>query len=101
WTLQRLLVTTAQCVQVVGADTSSQQAKQRAAAVTLKAQGAFERNLEHITDGYTAAAVLASGAVPDSVKPKLRAKVRAGIVTRADGSRVLEVGKHVQRPDGN
>jgi hypothetical protein len=100
WTLQRLLVVTAQCTAMVRADTHDDRAKQRAAGVTIKASGAFERNVSHILDGYTAAAVLATGAVPVSLQPKLRALVRSAVVVRPDGSRVLTPAKGMQRPDG-
>lgn len=100
WTLQRLLVTTAQCVQMVRADQHDDRAKQRAASVTLKAQGAFERNLARIEDGYTAAAILASGAAPASAQPKLRKVVRDAVTTQADGSRVLVPKSSALRPDG-
>ena len=50
WTLQRLLVTTAECVRAVNASTVTPAAKQRATAVTLKASGAFERNQARVAD---------------------------------------------------
>jgi len=100
WTLQRLLVVTAECVQVVRQDAQTEQAKQRAQSVSLLASGAFERNLDRISDGYTAAAVLASGALPESLRPKLLAKVREAVKERPDGSRVLPVERHVVRFDG-
>lgn len=100
WHLQRLLVTTAQCTAMVRADGHDERAKQRAASATVRASGAFERNVAFIKDGYTAAAVLASGAVPVTLQPRLRALVRSAIATRPDGSRVLVPAKDVQRPDG-
>jgi len=100
WTLQRLLVTTAQGVQMVRANTVDEAAKQQAARATVRAEGAFERNLDRIADGYTAAAVLASGAVPSSLRSKLQAVVRKAITAQPNGARVLVPGAHVQRPDG-
>ncbi len=100
WTLQRLLVTTAECVRAVKASEKTPTAKQRATAVTVKASGAFERNAARVTDGYTAAAILSSGAVGDTLKEKLEALVLAGLETTADGAKYLKVEPGVQRPDG-
>jgi hypothetical protein len=99
WTLQRLLVTTGDCVRAVKASHDSQRAKQRMTAVTLKASGAFERNLGRINDPYTAAAALASGAITGSVAEKLKAAVLAGITSNAEGA-MLSVPAGVVRADG-
>ncbi len=100
WTLQRLLVATADCVSAVRLSTATPSARQRATAVTVKASGAFERNANRITDGYTAAAVLASGAVTGSVADTLRTLVGAHLKQADDGSRFLEVSPGVVRADG-
>lgn len=100
WTLQRLLVATADCVQVVQRSTTSPSARQRAAAVAVKASGAFERNAGRINDGYTAAAVLASGAVQGTVAEVLTKQVLEHLQTAADGSKYLEVSAGVVRADG-
>lgn len=102
WTLQRLLVATADCVQVVRRSTASAAARQRAAAVAVavKASGAFERNAGRINDGYTAAAVLASGAVQGTVAEALTKQVLEHLQTAADGSKYLEVSPGVVRADG-
>jgi hypothetical protein len=100
WTLQRLLVATAEGTRAVQAAQATPAARQRAQGVALRAQGAFERNLDHVDDGYTAAAILASGAVSGDLAERLRAKVRAGVVRREDGARALEVGEGVVRSDG-
>lgn len=100
WTLQRLLVTTADCVHAVRASTGTPQAKQRAMAVTVKAQGAFERNLKRVADGYTAAALLASGAIEGSVADELKKIVIDHLKTVDDGSKYLEVDQQVVRADG-
>ncbi len=101
WTLQRLMVTTADCVRAVKAAQATLAAKQRATAVALKASGAFERNLSRIDDGYTAAAVLASGAVSGQIAHRLAAKVLESIQPRDDGSKVLKVEPGVVRADGS
>lgn len=100
WTLQRLLVTTADCVRAVRAASDSQAAKNRAAAVAIRASGAFERYLDQVQDGYTAAAILASGSVTGAAAEKLRTVVRDGLKQRTDGTQVLGVDASVQRPDG-
>jgi hypothetical protein len=100
WTLQRLLVTTADCVHAVRASTATPQAKQRAMAVTVKAQGAFERNLKRVADGYTAAAMLASGALEGSVAKALKQLVLEHVKSVEDGSKYLEVDPGVVRADG-
>jgi hypothetical protein len=100
WTLQRLLVATAEGTRAVQAAAGTPAGRQRAAGVALRAQGAFERNLDHVEDGYTAAAILASGALTGDLAEKLRAKVRAGVVRRGEGARALEVGEGVVRADG-
>lgn len=101
WTLQRLLVATADCAQAVRAGAARSVAgKQRAAAFTTRAMGAFERNLSRVQDGYTAAAILASGGVTGSLQEALRAKVREALKTREDGSAYLPVETGVVRADG-
>jgi hypothetical protein len=101
WTLQRLLVATADCAQAVRAGaTRSAAGKQRAAAFTTRAMGAFERNLSRVQDGYTAAAILASGGVTGALQETLRAKVREALKTREDGSAYLPVETGVVRADG-
>lgn len=100
WTLQRLLVSTADCVRAVRRSSATPAARQRAAAVTVKASGAFERNLGRIDDGYTAAAVLASGAVQGTVAEGLTKLVLEHLKTAEDGSTYLEVAQGVMRADG-
>jgi hypothetical protein len=101
WTLQRLLVATADCAQAVRAgSTLSTAGKQRAAAFTTRAAGAFERNLSRVQDGYTAAAILASGVVTGSLQDTLRERVREALKPRADGAVSLPVDSGVVRADG-
>ncbi len=100
WTLQRLLVATAQGLGAVRAAQGTAVGRARASAATIKASGAFERNLGRISDAYTAAAVAASGAASGPVLEKLRAKVRESVKVEADGSRVLPVEEGTVRADG-
>jgi hypothetical protein len=101
WTLQRLLVTTAEAVRAVrSAAETSEAARRRATRVSLAAQGAFERNAGRVDDPYTAAAILASGAAPESLRAPLKKILLGGFEKRDDGTRVLVVPAHVRRPDG-
>ncbi|MBI3182598.1 MAG: hypothetical protein HYZ28_10725 [Myxococcales bacterium] len=101
WTLQRLLVATADCAKAVGAGKATEAARQRSTGFNLRASGAFERNAGRIDDGYTAAAILASGALKGSLAEELRAKVRAAIAAQQDGSKVLQADEGVVRADGS
>ena len=100
WTLQRLLVTTADCVRAARASTATPAAKQRATMVTLKAAGAFERHVGRIGDPYTAAALLASGAVTGSVAEGLKKQVKDALKASEDGAQYLPVPDGVVRADG-
>jgi hypothetical protein len=101
WTLQRLLIATADCVRAAKSGSNTTTGKQRAAAVSIKAAGAFERNLERTDDGYTAAAILASGAVDGSLADKLRELVKKAVKPDADGGAVLTLEEGLQRADGS
>ena len=61
---------------------------------------AFERYASQISDGYTAAALLASGGVKGALAETLRAQVIAALEVQPDGSRLLPVAEGVQRADG-
>jgi hypothetical protein len=100
WTLQRLLVTTADCVRAAKASPGSPAATQRATVTALKASGAFERNRGRVADAYTAAAMLASGALPASVADELRALVKGALKDAPDGAKFLPVDEGVVRSDG-
>ena len=100
WTLQRLLVTTSDCVRAARASTDSPAARQRATAVTLKASGAFERNAARVNDAYTAAAILASGAITGGLGDTLRKLVLEKLVESSDGGKYLPVDAGVVRADG-
>ncbi|WP_395845250.1 alpha-2-macroglobulin family protein [Cystobacter fuscus] len=100
WTLQRLLVATAECTRVVRAGMGTDAGSRRASAFGARAAGAFERSLSRIRDGYTAAAVLASGGVSGSVRDTLRGRVREALQRRPDGAAYLPVPAGVVRADG-
>ncbi|ATB36193.1 hypothetical protein CYFUS_001607 [Cystobacter fuscus] len=100
WTLQRLLVATAECTRVVRAGMGTDAGLRRASAFGARASGAFERALSRIRDGYTAAAVLASGGVSGSVRDTLRGRVREALQRRPDGAAYLPVPAGVVRADG-
>jgi alpha-2-macroglobulin family protein len=100
WTLQRLLVASADGVRAVLAAHESSAQKQRAERVRLLAEGAFERNLERVEDAYTAAAIAASGAVDGSIAERLRQKIRDKIAKTKDGGASLVPESGVTRADG-
>lgn len=100
WPLQRLLVATAGGVHAALADQTTAEARQRGERARLLASGAVERNLGRIEDGYTAAAILASGAVEGGVAERLRKTVRDQLRTLPDGSRALTLPPEVARADG-
>jgi hypothetical protein len=100
WTLQRLLVATADCTRAVNAAAGTPEGKRRAALFTVKATGALERNRAHVKDGYTAAALLASGAVTGSLKDDLRTQVRDAVKTREGGTAYLPVEQGVVDASG-
>jgi hypothetical protein len=100
WTLQRVLVTTAECVRAVRAAGGSPAARQRATRVGLRARGAFERNLARVEDPYTAAAILATGVLDGASRDQLRERVRKAIRQNQDGTRTVPVERGVLRADG-
>src|SRR5258706_5657889 len=100
WTLQRVLVATAEATRAVAASSQTLAEKQRAMAVAVKASGAFERNFNDAVDPYTAAAILASGATKGELADKLRKRILTGIKSTSDGAKYLAIGEGVVRPDG-
>lgn len=100
WTLQRLLVSTSECVRAARAAMETPQAKQRATAVTLKASGAFERNAARVNDAYTAASILASGAITGGAGDNFRKLILEKITDTGDGAKYLPVDSGVVRADG-
>ncbi|HEY4181258.1 MAG TPA: alpha-2-macroglobulin family protein [Kofleriaceae bacterium] len=101
WTLQRMLIATADAVRAVNTAVDTTEDRQRAQGVTLRAASAFERTAEQVTDGYTAAAILASGGASGALADTLRERVRTAIKPADDGSKYLEVGEGVVRADGS
>ncbi len=104
WSLQRLMVATADAVRAADAAASlddDPRRRQQVALLTLRASGAFERFAGQVDDPYTAASVLASGAAPMEQVPVLRQRVREAILTADDGSRYLPVAAGVSRADGS
>jgi len=101
WTLQRLLVTTAECTRAVRASARDDAGKIRARAVAVRASGAFERFAPEIKDGYTAAAVLSSGAVQGTLAERLRAVVKGALQQGEGGARYLPVERGIVRGDGS
>ncbi|HVV83512.1 MAG TPA: alpha-2-macroglobulin family protein [Kofleriaceae bacterium] len=100
WTLQRVLVTTAEATRAAATATATPADQQRARGVAIRASGVFERYDGQIDDAYTAAAILTSGAVSPAQADRLRARVREAITADADGARYLEAGDGVVRADG-
>jgi len=100
WTLQRLLVVTAEATRAAAADQATGAARQRTMQVQARAAGAFARTATQVTDGFTAAAILASHAVTGELADTLRKRVRSAIKTSDDGAAYLEVGEGVVRGDG-
>lgn len=100
WTLQRVLAITAEATRAVGTAHVTASERQRAMGVLARAQGAFDRNLEQVSDPYTAAAILAAGGGTSTNTEKLRERVRAAIKDSPDGSKYLDVPAGVVRGDG-
>jgi hypothetical protein len=94
-----VLVATAEATRAVAAAHDTTADRQRAMAVTVRAAGAFERNFDSILDGYTAAAILATGTLKGELADKLRAKVRDAITAADDGSKYLTVPEGIVRAD--
>jgi hypothetical protein len=101
WTLQRLLTVTAEATRAVASAQTTSAERQRALQVQARAAGAFARTVDQVSDGYTAAAILASGAVAGDLAETLRRRVRGAIKASDDGAKYLEVGDGVVRADGS
>ena len=106
WTLQRVLVATADATRAITAAQAAPGARtavadrQRAQQVQARAAGAFARTAAQVTDGYTAAAILASGAATGELAAALRKRVHGAIRAAADGAKYLDVADGVVRADG-
>jgi hypothetical protein len=100
WTLQRLLVVTAEATRAAAAGKATPAQRQHAMYIAARAAAAFARTADQVTDGFTAAAILASGAVAGELAETLRKRVRGAIKPSDDGAAYLEVGEGVVRGDG-
>ena len=100
WTLQRVLVASAEATRAVAAAKDNAADRQRAMGVAAKAGGAFERNIEHVDDGFTAAAILASGAVSSDTAVRLKKVIKDHVKDASDGAKYIDVGDGVVRADG-
>ncbi|MCP3102107.1 hypothetical protein LZ198_24875 [Myxococcus sp. K15C18031901] len=100
WSLQRVLVATADCARAVLAVSDLPDGKRRVALFSARALGAVERNRAHVTDGYTAAALLESGVVTGSLRDALRVQVREALQKREGGAVALPVAAGVQGANG-
>lgn len=100
WTLQRVLVATAEATRAVAASHITASERQRAMGVTARAQGLFDRTLDQVSDPYTAASILASGGATSANRDKLAERVKAAIETTPDGAKYLAVPDGVVRSDG-
>jgi hypothetical protein len=106
WTLQRVLAATADATRAITAAQAAPGAtpavadRQRAQQVQARAAGAFARTADQVTDGYTAAAILATGAVTGDLAAALRGRIQAAIRTADDGAKYLDVADGVVRADG-
>ncbi|MFO0724412.1 MAG: alpha-2-macroglobulin family protein [Myxococcota bacterium] len=101
WTLQRLLVTTAEGTAALQAAATTPAMKSRAAGAKIRASGVFERNAGRIEDPYTAAMVLVSGAVDAELKKTLQKKILDAVEELPDHSRRIPVPASVVRADGS
>jgi hypothetical protein len=100
WTLPRVLVGTADAVRAARAAATTPEGQRRAAAMALKASGAFERHLDMVQDPYTAAAILASGAASGDLRAKLKKLIVDSIKTEEGGAKYVELPEGVVRADG-
>ncbi|MEZ4362121.1 MAG: alpha-2-macroglobulin family protein [Kofleriaceae bacterium] len=100
WTLQRVLVATAEATRAVASSAATPAEARRAAAARVRAGGAFARNAAQVEDAYTAAAVLASGAVDGALADELKARVRAALRATDDGAKALVPDADIVRADG-
>ena len=108
WTLQRVLVLTADATRAMEeaalidtGDPLSQARRARAASATrIRAGAAFLRHAGRVEEAYTAAAILASGAVDGTLRDELRKRVRDAIIETPDGGRALPVPEDTVRADG-
>ncbi len=100
WQLSRLLVATADGVAALEAGRSVRDGASRALGARARASLAFQRNIDRVDEAYTAASILACGALEGAAKQKLIDVVAAAVQPRDDGAKVVPVPKTAQRPDG-
>jgi len=100
WTLQRVLVATAEATRAVAAAQATTAQRQRSLQVATRAAGAFARTADQVSDGYTAAAILAAGAATGELADALRRRVLGAIQASDDGAKYLAVADGVVRGDG-
>lgn len=100
WTVDRLLVTTAEGIRALAADTREPEAERRLVRARLLARGAVERMGARIEDPYTAATVLAAGLAEGTLQASLRKRVLEGLKARDDGTRWLVPTPVAERSDG-
>lgn len=89
--VERAVVVSAEAARVTG---------DRQKLVAKRASAFIERNLASVQDPYTAAVVLGAGLASGGSREKLAKIVKAAVVVRADGSRVLEPTPNSLRVDG-
>jgi hypothetical protein len=102
WTVQRLLVATADASAALTQSlpmVTDNNRKRSIRRALLLASSTCERMASMSDDPYTAAALLVGGNVSDELAETLRARVRDAIVEE-DGVRVLPVPEGVTRADG-
>lgn len=91
WSLQRLLVATAECARAVQGDRK----------VVLRAEGAIERHGERIDDPYTAAAVVAAGLASGASRTRLVELIESAAKPRpGGGGKIIAVPSDAERSDG-
>ncbi|MBI4816060.1 MAG: hypothetical protein HY791_07380 [Deltaproteobacteria bacterium] len=101
WPLQRVLVTTAESIEMLSA---SKRSEREAGRARVRATGAFERHLRQIADPYTAARVLVSGATESAWSGQLIERVVSAIVSEdadaSEGRKIVHTPAGVVRSDG-
>ncbi|MCB9673628.1 MAG: hypothetical protein H6737_00845 [Alphaproteobacteria bacterium] len=90
-TLQQVLVETATTVRSLPESSSG---------ARIRAGGALERNLPTVEDPFTAAWLLASGVVDESLRPQLQDIVLEGLSEGSDGTRTVSVPSDVRDAHG-
>ncbi len=90
WSLQRLLVATADCAR----------AAKNSPNVAIRAQGAFERHSKENIDPYTAASILAANAANGAFATHLQTLILDAISQGESGAKVLIVPDGVVRANG-